>query len=76
MNKDWIILLAISLFTSFVWVGFEIYQAATKIDTITIEEEKVEPIDPTLDSEALEILRSGGKNESNEATSSPDFRTP
>ncbi|MEA2020433.1 MAG: hypothetical protein U9M98_01815 [Patescibacteria group bacterium] len=74
MSKDWIILLTISLFTSFVWVGFETYQTMTDLKFAEIESEEVEPIDPTLDQKALEIVRSIGTSQIQEATSSSQFR--
>ncbi len=79
MSKDWIILLTFSLFTSFIWVGFEVYQTMTDLEFAEIKEEEIEPINPTLDQEALELIRSAGKNqnyENYESTSSSQFQTP
>ncbi len=57
MNKDWIALLTLSLITSFAWIGFEVYRAATQPAIPQIEEKYVRPLDPTLDQTALEIIR-------------------
>lgn len=57
MNKDWIVLLIISLITSLAWIGFEVYRAATQPTIPEIQEEYIKSLDPTLDQTALEIIR-------------------
>ena len=61
MSKDWIILLVLSLITSFAWIGFEIHRAATQPAIPEVKTGVIEPLDPTLNQKVLNMLRSTEK---------------
>lgn len=61
MSKDLIIILILSLITTFAWIGFEAHRAATKTAIPEVKTEYLEPLEPTLEQEALEIIRSSRK---------------
>ena len=61
MSKDWIVLLVLSLITSFAWIGFEIHRAATRTTIPEVKPGAIEPLDPKLDQKVLNLLRSSEK---------------
>ena len=57
-SREWIPLLVLSLITTFTWIGYEIYRAATTITTTEVLERQMNPVNPELDQTTIEMLRS------------------
>lgn len=53
-----IVMIAImTMITTFVWVGFEVYRALTKSPEISVDAEVIKALDPSLDVQSLTDMR-------------------
>jgi len=51
-----VVIAIISLITTIVWVGFEVYRAFSQKPSPTVTDEVIQTLDPTLDVEILEAV--------------------
>lgn len=58
MSKDIIIILGLTLVVVVGWISADVYKALTETEAPVVTQEMLQPIDPELDLEVLEDLRS------------------
>lgn len=56
-GRDLVLLLITTTITIIVWIGFEVYRAYTKANVPTGIEEYLSPLNPKLDTEVINILK-------------------
>ncbi len=58
MSKDIILILSLALVVVAGWISADVYKALTKTEAPVVTQKMLQPIDPELDLEVLEDLKS------------------
>lgn len=58
MSKDIIIILGLALVVVAGWISVDLYKAYTKTEAPVVTEEMLQPVDPNLDLEVINDLKS------------------
>lgn len=67
-SKDLLILAILTTITVFTWIGFDVYRALLKTQIPQVLQEQMAPLDPKLDTKAIENLSQKTLFQKEEAT--------
>lgn len=73
-SKDLLILAILTTITVFTWIGFDVYHAWTKTQIPQVLQEQMVPLDPKLDTKALENLSQKTLFQKEETTKSGEVK--
>ena len=58
LSRDLLILSILTVITVFTWIGFEVYRALTKTEIPVVLQRQIEPLNPVIQREVIENLKS------------------
>lgn len=60
LGRDILILSILTVITVFTWIGLEVYRVLTKTEIPVVLKRQIEPLNPTINREIFEDLKSRG----------------
>jgi len=71
LGRDLLILAIMTVTTVFTWIGLEVYWTLTKTEIPAVLQRQIEPLNPTIEKEVLESLKSRKAFSSEELVTAP-----